>query len=65
MTSMIEIIEEEGDKISELRHKAIEEFQKKAIYPIQWSIDTTQVSTLQFKGYEGDMIESKLRDFNV
>ncbi|WP_456436997.1 M14 family metallopeptidase [Psychroserpens sp.] len=58
--SMIEITEVEGDEISELRKNAIKEFQKKTTYPIQWSIDTTQTSTLQFKGFEGQMTESEL-----
>ena len=60
MKSMIEITEVEGDEISELRKNAIKEFQKKTTYPIQWSIDTTQTSTLRFKGFEGQMMESEL-----
>nr|WP_321237314.1 M14 family metallopeptidase [uncultured Psychroserpens sp.] len=60
MKSMIEIIETEGEHISELRKNALAELQKKKTYPIQWAIDTTKTSTLQFKGYEGHMVESKL-----
>lgn len=60
MKSMIEITETEGSKISILRKKAFEEFQQKSTYPLEWTIDTTKSSTLQFKGYEGEMIESKI-----
>lgn len=60
MKSMIEITEEEGEKISELRQAAFEDYTTKSRYPLQWSIDTTQSTTLQFKGYEGRMIPSDL-----
>ncbi|MFK7783450.1 M14 family metallopeptidase [Psychroserpens sp.] len=60
MKSMIEITESEGEEISKLRKNANEEFQNKNTYPIQWSIDTTKTSTLQFKGFEGQMTKSKI-----
>ncbi|WCO02393.1 M14 family metallopeptidase [Psychroserpens ponticola] len=60
MKSMIEIIEIEGDNISKLRQNAVEEFQKSKTYPIQWTTDTTQSTTLQFKGFEGQMMPSKI-----
>lgn len=60
MKTMIEITETEGPKISELRQNAFKAYQSTMTYPIQWTIDTTQSSTLQFKGYEGEMIESKI-----
>ncbi|MBR9915908.1 MAG: M14 family metallopeptidase [Algicola sp.] len=58
MKSMIAIVEADGPKISELRTAALSEFQNKNTYPLQWQIDTTQTSTLQFKGYEGQMLPS-------
>ncbi|MGS2727370.1 M14 family metallopeptidase [Psychroserpens sp. BH13MA-6] len=58
MKSMIAIVEADGPKISELRTAALSEFQSKTTYPLQWQIDTTQTSTLQFKGYEGQMLPS-------
>jgi hypothetical protein len=60
MKSMIEIIETEGDEITKLRTTALSEFQLNTTYPIQWTIDTMQSTTLQFKGYEGEMIESDI-----
>lgn len=63
MKSMIEITETEGDKIAKLRENAIEEFQNKTRYPIQWTIDSTKSSTLKFKGYEGEFTDSKITGF--
>ena len=60
MKSMIDITEAEGAEISELRKNAFGEFQQKSTYPIQWELDTNQTSTLQFKGYEGEMIPSEI-----
>ncbi|WP_299335901.1 M14 family metallopeptidase [uncultured Psychroserpens sp.] len=60
MKSMIEITEGEGERISELRQNALAELKSKKTYPLQWTIDTTQSTILQFKGYEGQMIESDL-----
>ncbi|MCK8479986.1 M14 family metallopeptidase [Psychroserpens algicola] len=60
MKSMIEITEIEGEHISELRQHAVTELLKKTTYPLQWTIDTTKTSTIQFKGYEGQMLESEL-----
>ena len=60
MKSMIDITEAEGAEILELRKNAFAEFQQKSTYPMQWEIDTTQSSILQFKGYEGEMIPSEI-----
>jgi hypothetical protein len=60
MKTMIEIVENQGEEISRLRQNAYEDFQNKPTYPIQWTIDTTQTTTLQFKGFEGQMIDSDL-----
>ncbi|SDS08603.1 hypothetical protein SAMN04515667_1376 [Formosa sp. Hel1_31_208] len=60
MKSMIEITETQGEQISELRKNATTELLKQKSYPIRWTVDTTRTSTLQFKGYEGQMIESDL-----
>jgi len=60
MKSMIEITENEGETISSLRKNALDILRKKKTYPLQWAIDTTRSSTLQFKGYEGARIDSDL-----
>ena len=64
MKSMIDITEEQGDKISELRNSALANFQSKKTYPLDWIIDTTKTTTLNFKGFEGHFIESKITGAN-
>ena len=60
MKSMIEIVEAEGDKISKLRSAQNKTWSIGDQYPIAWQIDTSKYSTLQFKGFEGNRIESQL-----
>ncbi|EDP72062.1 hypothetical protein FBALC1_13212 [Flavobacteriales bacterium ALC-1] len=60
MKSMIEITEEQGDRITELRKAQSKTWSAGNTYPLAWTIDTTQSSTLKFKGYEGEMILSEL-----
>jgi hypothetical protein len=52
MKSMIEITEKDRLKIKELRNNAFDAYANATTYPLQWAIDTTKTSTLQFKGYE-------------
>ncbi|WP_341215934.1 M14 family metallopeptidase [uncultured Wocania sp.] len=63
MKSMIEITEEEGDKITDLRKKAISNIPSKKTYTLNWEIDTTKISILNFKGFEADNIKSDITDF--
>ncbi|MDA8874369.1 M14 family metallopeptidase [Winogradskyella sp.] len=60
MKSMIEITETQGEKISELRKKQFSTWTVGSDYPLAWKIDTTKSSTLNFKGFEGKIIESEL-----
>lgn len=60
MLSMLELLETEATTISELRTKAFSAFKTGMTYPLDWELDTTKTSTLQFKGYEGEMISSDL-----
>ena len=60
MKSMIEITEEQGDKISNLREKQFKNWSVGGTYPIAWTLDTTKSSILNFKGFEGNRIESQL-----
>ena len=63
MKSMIEITEEQGDKITELRKKT-KQIQSKKTYTLNWGIDTTKNSTLNFKGFEAENIKSDITGFN-
>lgn len=64
MKSMIEIIEDDGDNISKLRKNAFTEFQKQKNYTLNWEIDTTKISILNFKGFEGETIKSDITGFD-
>ncbi|HCY81715.1 MAG TPA: hypothetical protein DHV22_08980 [Xanthomarina gelatinilytica] len=60
MISMLEIIEENHEKIALSREGSINNFKEGTAYPLDWQIDTTRISTLKFKGFEGKMITSEI-----
>ncbi|MDH7914480.1 M14 family metallopeptidase [Winogradskyella sp. SYSU M77433] len=60
MKSMIEITEEQGDKITALRKKQSKNWEVGKTYALTWEVDTTKTSTLTFKGYEGEMLPSNI-----
>tara|TARA_R110000751_G_scaffold64157_4_gene131964 strand:+ start:23981 stop:25711 length:1731 start_codon:yes stop_codon:yes gene_type:complete len=60
--SMIEIIEEDHEQIKSLRQNYNQQLIAKKTYPLQWEIDTTQTTSLNFKGFEGNMIPSNITD---
>ncbi len=60
MKSMVEITEKDGQKIKTLRKKAFLETPKQETYSANWKVDTSQVTTFSFKGYEGAFIDSKI-----
>ncbi|MEQ3666129.1 MULTISPECIES: M14 family metallopeptidase [unclassified Olleya] len=62
MKSMIEIIEEDHEQIKSLRQNYNQQLIAKKTYPLQWEIDTTQTTSLNFKGFEGNMIPSNITD---
>ncbi|AUC82139.1 M14 family metallopeptidase [Lacinutrix sp. Bg11-31] len=58
--SMIEIIERDSEKIKQLRKEANTNFISQKTYTLNWTIDTLKQSTLNFKGYEGEVITSEI-----
>lgn len=58
--STLDFTEENNTKIKDLREKAIEEIINKKTYPIAFTIDKNNPSSLDFKGYEGTFIDSKV-----
>ncbi len=60
MKSMVEIIEEDHASIKTLRKDFNQKLIAKKTYPLQWKIDTTNTTTLNFKGFEGKMIPSNI-----
>lgn len=60
MISMIEIMDNDADSIINLRKKYHLNILKQKTYPLNWAIDTTKSTTLNFKGFEGEMIPSEI-----
>lgn len=64
LKKMIAIVEVDGEQISTLRKNALQEQLGQTHYPINWKVDTTRSSTLNFKGYKADTIVSKITGAN-
>ena len=60
MKSMIEIMETDADAIINLRKNYHLHILKQKTYPLNWAIDTTKSTLLDFKGFEGEMIPSEI-----
>ncbi|WP_282080023.1 M14 family metallopeptidase [Aquimarina algiphila] len=60
MKSMIEITERDGSKIRSLRETTFNKQTKQKEYPVNWKVDTTQITKFNFKGYEGEFVPSKV-----
>lgn len=60
LESVIDFTIENGAKIKELRSNAVANILAKKTYPLAFELDKTNYSTLQFKGYEGSYIDSKV-----
>lgn len=63
MKKMIAITESDSEKIKGIRKKAQQRHLDWKYYPIQWRVDTTQTSTLNFKGFKADTILSEVTGF--
>lgn len=60
MRSFIAIADVDHQTIKELREAAQERFKPGSYYPLNWAIDSTQTTTLAFKGYEAEMVPSNI-----
>jgi len=60
MLSAFDFTEENSEKIKDLRAKATSEILAKKTYPIQYSVDREKYRILNFKGFEGSYINSKV-----
>ena len=60
MKSFIKIADKDAEVISELRKNALTKYKAGDSYPISWKIDSSQTTTLSFKGFEGKMIPSRI-----
>lgn len=61
MLSMLDFTEERSSDIKALRKNAVKDILAKETYPISFEIDRKkEPSLLQFRGYKGEMIDSKV-----
>ncbi len=60
MHTFLSIAERDAEKIKTLKKEAIQRFQAGMEYPISWELDSTQTTTLSFKGYEGTIENSEI-----
>ena len=58
--STLDFSKEKSNEIKELRKNAVQEIINKKTYPIAFTVDKENPSTLNFKGYEGVFIDSKV-----
>ena len=58
--SVFDFTEEHSKKIKALRLKASDEILAKKTYPIQFKVNQEKYSDLYFRGYEGELIDSKV-----
>lgn len=57
---MLEYVQHNGRKIQQTRLKANHAIQSQQRFPLQWKLDTTEHSTITFKGYQSTMDTSSL-----
>ncbi len=60
MFSALVFLNKNGKEITILRDQANNKLPSYKTYPIQWEIDSTQTSILQFKGYNGSFVKSEV-----
>jgi hypothetical protein len=60
LLSAIDFTEENSEIIKDLRSKAADEVVAKKTYPIHFKVDREKFRDLNFKGYEGELIASKV-----
>ncbi len=60
MKSFIAIADHESENIRQLTTYNSNNYKVGMLYPISWKIDSTQSTIIQFKGFEGTRIESKI-----
>lgn len=56
--SLIDVSERDWSKIKDLRARAQRKYLTERYYPVNFEVDSSNVSKLQFKGYEGEMVDS-------
>lgn len=60
MTSFIAVADKDAEVIRELRKNAWLSYKVGEQYPLSWKVDSSQTTTLTFKGYEAETIPSEI-----
>ncbi len=60
LRSIIDIAERDREKIKDLRARAQRKYLTERYYPVNFKVDSTNISKLQFKGFEGEEITSEV-----
>lgn len=60
MFSALDIADTHSTKVKELRNQALQKIVNKGTYPLTFKADKEHPSTFNFKGYEGEIIDSKV-----
>lgn len=58
MVSTIKYVDENGMNLKKIRTKNQDQYQPKMKYPMQWELDSTKVTKMDFLGYEGSYKKS-------
>jgi len=62
MKSMLQVVDAEHENIVNLRKEYAEKLLSASSYHLNWQVDTTKTTTLQFKGFEADTLISEITD---
>lgn len=60
LLTAVQYLEKNGKEITILRNQALANLIKEKTYPIQWEIDSSKTTTLNFRGYEGEFKQSEI-----
>lgn len=60
LRSTLQILEKDGDKIAKLQKENTDFYRNKTTYSLNYVVDSSKVSYLNFKGYAGQMVPSKV-----
>ncbi|MHA6281332.1 M14 family metallopeptidase [Salinimicrobium sp. CAU 1759] len=63
LRSMIDIADEDAEVIKKLRSRDFKEIQSRNEYALDFKIDSSNISALEFKGYEAERIPSEVTGF--
>ena len=60
MMSSLKFLDANGLEIQEIKKNMLKEILSKNEYPIQWILDSSKTSSLNFKGFEGEYLTSEV-----